>query len=172
MDAATIYFTEIQLQKEIRDVFAEIKLVRNDMTIPDVFRDLELCRLFDLYNNLGVELVRLQEQCLDVFLNELQLDDIGANLKTDGKLKVHVLKKDAVVKAPMRSVSYGFIDPIYQDQQIPTSMTSVSSASNILLDRKRTIKEELYILSRKDCLSDSEKIKQSNLLNDLRSINK
>lgn len=171
-DSATLYFTQIQLEREIKEIWNEIKIIKNDQTLNPELRDLELVRLFDVYNFLEIEFIRQQEEYMSIFVQSLKLEEIEAKAIAEGKLKAHITRHTAR-KAGKRAVTYGFYDPGLASTPSSVSLDKYSGGSNaseILVERRVEIKRKLKDLAQKRGLTYREKKEQDELISELHAI--
>ena len=158
-DTATLSFTNMKVENEIKEIWEEIKLVRNDVSIPEPIRAVELARLFDVQNDLVIESTYEQESYLKLLLKSLDLDNIGGRPMTDGKLKCHLMPQRKQ-KMKSRSTSCGFIDNISNQDQNNSGISKSNSfgcnSSGILLQTKSDIRFDLLKLSTKKNLTKEE----------------
>lgn len=173
-DYATLFFNHLMMENEIRGVWGEIKLIREDPTLPDCVKFSIIQKLFEVHNLLDVESTREQENYMSSFLEALNLAEIGAKPMTEGRLKVHINQQMRKPNRNPRALSFGFYDPgVVVDKRQPSQISSNSSSSGILLDRKVEIEKQLRHFSFKGKLTESEsqeKIKLSKELSDIMKV--
>lgn len=174
-DTATLLFTRMMLEQEIKEVQKRITTVRNDPNMSDVIKSIELVRLFEVVNSLEVEATRKQEEYMQVFLTSLKLEDIGAKPMFEGRGQRCHLSQQIVRKPLPRTISCGFYDS-YCDKpdKMPTSTAthSVNRASGILVQRRGEIRGELMRLNNKKGLTSEEEQLQKDLTSQLHEITK
>lgn len=172
-DPATLYFTHIQLEEQIRNVRNEILRIRNDDSVPLQIRIFEILRLFDVLSELEVESTRQQEDYLVLFLSSLQLSDINCKPMTEGKLRCHITQSLAK-RTKQRAVSYGFYDN-YADKgglERDGFVFPSGGASGILIERRKEINKELAEMSQSDGKSAATARRRRELANELHEIEK
>jgi hypothetical protein len=169
-DPATLLFTHMAIETEIRQLWKQISEVRARPDLSDAAKSAAILRLLQVHNRLEVESMRQQEDYMQVFLASLKLDEIGARPMIEGRLKCH-LTQQFCRKVKPRAVSHGFFDN-YSDKQgkIGPAAALPRPPSGILLDRRREIREELAKLARKEKLSEDEEGRRKALSAELRSI--
>lgn len=175
-DTATLLFTRMMLEQEIKNVQKRITTVRNDPNMSDVIKSIELVRLFEVVNNLEVEATRKQEEYMQVFLGSLKLEEIGAKPMFEGRCqRCHLSQQVKPRKITPRTISCGFYDS-YCDKpgRMPVSMSSnsVNRASGILTQRRGEIRDELMRLNYKSELTSEESQRQKELTAELQNITK
>lgn len=166
---ATLFFTHLQIENEIKELWKEIKAVRNDDSIPPPIKISILSRLFEVHNSLDIESIRQQEEYMEVFLNNLKLSEIGVRPLTEGRLKCHITEQ--IRKAPrrQRTLSYGFSDPgVVLPERRNTTIIPITSG--ILVQRKQDIEQELLSLRLKGKLTEEELAHQRSLVKELQQI--
>jgi hypothetical protein len=87
---ATVEFNRIWIENEIRFVWNQIKLTREDPAISKPVKVAELVRLFEVQNALEVEMMRHEEKYLSLLLQSLNLEDLNAQSMLEGKRKCHL----------------------------------------------------------------------------------
>ena len=175
-DPATLYFTHLKVEEQIKKIESKITDIRFDSMIPNQIKTLEIMRLLEVHNTLEVESIRQQEEYMNCFLESLKLDEIGARPMTEGRLKCHIAPNLAKKPKP-RAISYGFCDP-YSDKPpeekqralSATSSLSFLQGSGILIQRKTEINTELAMMSQKSKLTSDEEKHRKELADELRQI--
>ena len=173
-DTATLHFTYMKVEDEIRRVWDMIRSVRSDDKLPDPIRDLELARLFEVQNTLVVESLRQQEVYMKNFLRSLNLNELGVRPITEGNLKTHLMQQ-MPKKNPNkpRATSFGFFDS-YSDnpEQRANQMFAGSQmhASDIIVNRRRELRQEIRRLSFRESLTLDERKRKDELAKQLRKI--
>ncbi|EAY07520.1 hypothetical protein TVAG_124930 [Trichomonas vaginalis G3] len=175
MDYATLFFNHLQMENEIHEVWREMKLIREDPSLPDCIKFSLLQKLFEVHNALDLESTREQENYMSSFLQELRLPELGVRPMTEGKLKVHIMQHMSRRANPNpRSLSFGFIDPGVQVEKRhnTTVLPSSNSGSGILLRRKSEIEFELRSMQMKGKLTPEESEEKLKLTRELSDIMK
>ncbi|OHT08482.1 hypothetical protein TRFO_22997 [Tritrichomonas foetus] len=80
----------IAIENEIRSYWKEIANVREDPTIKDTIKDLELVRMIDIHNRLDIEQQRKFEQYTKNFVESLRLYEVGVHNSIQGGTKIKV----------------------------------------------------------------------------------
>ena len=79
--------TVLALQNEMRKVWTEMKVIREDETLKDKLRQLELLRMIEIHNKLDMEQQSNFELYTKDFVNSLNLGDLGINLSIRSGVK-------------------------------------------------------------------------------------
>ena len=172
-DIATLFFTQLKIEDEIHSIWKRIQEIRNDKSIPETIRDLELARLFEVNNRLEIESLRLQEDYMTNFVRSLRFEELDIKPLTEGKLKCHLMQKLNKSKPRPRATSSGFIDSMsdYASNEDYGSLPQANSfRSDILTERRSEIRTELRRLSFKDTLTAEEKQRRQELVRQLKVI--
>ncbi|OHT06740.1 hypothetical protein TRFO_05407 [Tritrichomonas foetus] len=172
-DIATLLFTHMKVENEIRNVWAEIKRVREDASLPEPIRNIELARLFEVHNELEIESIRQQENYMKNYLKSLNLDEMNVKPITEGKLKCHLIQQ-MPKRIKQRATSYGFFDS-YSDhpEKKPTNSSSssfIAHQSDIITQRRVEIKQELRRMSFRQQLTPEEATRREDLVRQLKAI--
>jgi hypothetical protein len=169
-DPATLLFTHMSIESEIRQLWKQISDVRANPDLPDAAKSAAVVRLLHVSNRLEVESMRQQEDYMQAFLASLKLEEIGARPMIEGRLKCHLTQQFSR-RLKQRALSTGFVDS-FSDKQgtIPSVAVLPRPPSGILLDRRKEIREELAKLARKAKLSEDDEIRRKALTAELRSI--
>lgn len=180
-EVATTTFTYFSLETEMQNIREMIKTTRENPSLdglsPEI-RDWWLSCLMELHNTLDVESVRQQERHLQLLMNSLQLEAIGAKASILGGLKAHLTEASSdaykaprpvsppqATSEPAIAVQGGFVDPLYG------SGPAMGSASAILLAHKKELTQRLIVLNRKSRLTSDEEAEKKQLIEELRKIN-
>ena len=181
-EVATTTFTYFSLETEMQHIREMIKTTRENPSLeglsPEI-RDWWLSCLMELHNTLDVESVRQQEKHLQLLMNSLQLEAIGAKASILGGLKAHLTEASSdaykaprpvspppqATSEPAIAVQGGFVDPLYG------SGPAMGSASAILLAHKKELTQRLIVLNRKSRLTSDEEAEKKQLIEELRKIN-
>ncbi|KAK8881788.1 hypothetical protein M9Y10_044424 [Tritrichomonas musculus] len=169
-DVATLFFTQLKVENEIQNIRQKIKTIRNDSSIPEPIRALELSRLFEVHNKLEIEFMRQQEDYLRKFLVSLKLDELDVKPLSEGTLKCHILKQAGNRRVKGRSKSSGFIDAFSDQSKDYSTDREIVFSSDILVQRKSEINFELRRLSFKESLTPEEKRRRQELVQMLHNI--
>lgn len=170
-DYATLFFTHIQMENEIKELWNEMQRIRNDPNIPQIIKFSILSKLFEVHNALDIESVRQQEDYMQSFLRELNLQELDAKPMTEGRLKVHVTQQMKKRSNPRsaRSMSFGFVDPGAQTDR-KSSIIPTTRLSGILVDRKIEIEERLAFLNMKGTITKEESEERFRLRKELQDL--
>ena len=168
-DVATLFFTQLKIEGEIQNIRQKIIVVRNDESLPDPIKNIELNRLFEVHNKLEIEFQRLQEDYLKKFVLSLNLDEMNVKPFSEGTLKYHFMQQNKSRFPKNRSKSSGFIDS-FSDQNNSISDRDLTFSSDILCQRKSEINTELRTLSFKESLTPQEKRRREELVQMLHNI--
>ena len=180
-EVATTTFTYFSLETEMEHLRQEMQQIREAPTLQGVspeIRDWWLSCLMEIHNAMDVESVRQQEKHLQLLMDSLQLDGIGAKASILGGLKAQITEVDSSrppqslspppqpqPDQPTVTVQGGFVDPLYG------SGPAMGSASAILLAHKKEVTQRLIVLNRKSRLTGEEEAEKKELIEELRKIN-
>jgi hypothetical protein len=169
-DPATLLFTHIAIEAEIRKVWKQMSEIQANPDISDPRKACAILRLIEVHNRLEIESMRQQEDYLQEFLKSLKLDEIGARPLTEGKLKCHLTQQFCRQNKP-RSVSQGFFDSFSDKSGRPTPPSLMPRVSSgILVARRKAIRDELTAIARKPHISAEDEERRRVLSAELRAL--
>lgn len=170
-DVATLLFTHMMIEKEIQDLWKQIQAVKNDTALSPALKAMDLVRLFEVHNRLEVESTRQQEDYMKEFLQSLKLEDLGCRPTVEGRLKCHFTERVAPRTMPKsKTLSFGFFDSFSDKPELAKKAQLTRKASDILVQQRSDIRDELAVLMHKRELSKGEDQRRKELANQLKSI--
>lgn len=171
-DVATLLFTHMHIENEIKDVWKQIRAVKDNTSMSPALKAIELVRLFEVHNRLEVESTRQQEDYMKEFLQSLKLDELGVRPTVEGRLKCHFTQKVAPrTMTKSKTLSFGFFDSFSDKPELAKKAQQLQrKASDILVQQRVDIRDELAVLMHKRELSKGEDQRRKELANQLRTI--
>ena len=165
----------IALEQQIHKLWNKIRDVKNSNAYTVESRDIELLRLFELHDQLDIEVQRQHEQHLKEFVNSLKLDEINAVSYIQGGVKCRVDQK--MIGRKGRSISLNLKGVLERQDSFPgfanIKQLTPQTAKDIadMQSRRSELIDDLVLIERKANKSPEDHLRL-NQINDILKLQK
>lgn len=162
----------IAVNSQIQHLWGEMSALRQDYTIKDQIKELELVRLIEVHNKLDIEEQRGLELYTKSFMDSLKLYELGIQPSILGGVKCYIQPPSVQKshKAPTHANSTGAINNPFSEPNHQTIEQIDATRNEIVARRKAEITHTLIELNRRSFLTAEDEQLKASLMEELRSL--
>lgn len=162
----------VAIDSQIKHLWGEMSVIRQDSTIKDQIKELELVRLIEVHNKLDIEEQRGLELYTKSFMESLRMYELGIKPTILGGVKCYIQPPSIQDKhkIPKRANTVGVITSPMAEQNMHSIENIDATRNEIVARRKAEITQTLIELNRRNFLTAEDEQLKFSLMEELRSL--